>query len=422
MTEWLLRPSSAFGDETDVAACARVFADVQEAMVRARPLATTFTNAGEDIWSGSTADSLREKMREVPEYLRRFAEANHEVSSALYGFGPALGDYQRDRRTLQSQGRGTQEEIDRWINRRETTIEQLKARDGGLGEVTALLTAYRNDPQVLSCTTHIERLQAELDRLERHFYSNEDEFASAVRMAIDLISNSDDVLYNNTWDKFWSQTVEPVLEVVRVVLEIAMVVLMIAAMIGSGGTLAPLIVAGLLVAVSATEIIGTAAAGHEVTAEMWLDLAINIAAFATLGAARSLKGAKMAVKANKLQARKALHAGRKMMYAEKVAKGKQLQASVKFAHKMERGAERVEGGLDLADGADKASKGDFAGAGVSIGKGIIDIGGARHVVAEGARAVHAGIGAGEGVSELAGHGEPHSPKTWPGLQGPGEPS
>ncbi|TVR28662.1 MAG: hypothetical protein EA389_00105, partial [Ilumatobacter sp.] len=87
---WYQQPSLAFGDESDVRACAQVFADVTEAMSRARPAALDFNNSGEDTFSSESADEIRAQMEGIPELLRRFAAANDEVASALRQFAPKL--------------------------------------------------------------------------------------------------------------------------------------------------------------------------------------------------------------------------------------------------------------------------------------------------------------------------------------------
>lgn len=433
MAAWHDQPSLAFGDAGDVRACAQVFADVHEAMSRARPLATEFHHSGEEMWSGNSADIVREQMDEVPEFLRRFSVANDDVASALRRFAPELSDYQSLFRNLQSRGRSTQGEIESVERQRSDTIDRLRSQESDLEKATiAWSYTYGDHPEVRSLNARLEHLENELRTLERQFDGNAEGFESAVALAADLIWNADGVLYNNGWDKFWSQTLDPIVEVVRIVLEIATVVLMIAALIGSGGTLAPLIVAGLLVAVSVAEIAGTAAAGHEITGEMWLNLAIDVAAFATLGALHYAKGLKLATKATQGQARailKASKGGASFKHAAKLKEVRRLEQAEKIAHRLERGTEIFEGSVDFVDGGTRIADGDIGGGIVSIGKGLADVGGAKQPVADGFRAGHAGVGAGQGIVEVVGHGAesshgpegPRSPKEWPGLDEPGGP-
>ena len=423
---WHDQPSLAFGDPSDVTACARVFADVCTAMTRARPLVLEFNNSGADIWSGTSADELRESMAEIPEQLRRFASANNQVAASLQRFAPELGNYQSQLRSLQSRGSTTTGEINNVERLREMKIDELRAQDGGLEGLISWAYTYSDHPEVASYNSQLDRLQGELERLERQFESNEESFESAVALAVDLIADADTVLYNNGWDKFWTQTLQPILDVVKVVLEIAAIVLVIAALIGSGGTLAPLIVAGLLVAVNVAEIAGTAAAGHEVTGDMWLDLAINVAAFATLGAARYANGLKIASKANKLQADKILKGKTGLTNATKhAAKLKEVERLANSAEKFGKVADnlaKVEGGLGVLEGGIAIGEGNLVGGGIGIVAGGLDIGGIGGAIGDTTRLGHSGVGVGEAIIEGTDtnpEGERQSPKDWPGLDGSG---
>lgn len=423
MARWYERPSLAFGDSNDVTACAQVFADVETAMSGARPKTVEVGNTGNDVWSGESADEVRELMTEIPELLRRFSEANGDVANALRQFAPRLSEYQSYCRSLQQRGHSTGDEIDDVERLRESTIDRLRSQESDLEKAfTAWTYTYSDHPEVAPLNARLERLMGELAGLERQFDLNGDDFEAAVDLATDVIWSADGVLYNNGWDKFWSQTLKPVLDVVRVVLEIATVVLVIAALIGSGGTLAPLILAGLLLTVSATQVIGTAAAGREVTGEMWLNLALDIAAVATLGAAHYAKGLKVAAGAHKVHADKLFKATKgqaSFKHAAKLKDVERLTRAQETAEKAARGAEMFEGGLGMYEGGVKVGQGNNLGF-VGIGTGLLDVLGVGGAAGNLAAAGHTGMGAVEGVGELAGDqpdAEPRPSKEWPGLDG-----
>lgn len=445
MTGWYERPSLAFGDQADVLQCSRVFRDVSTAMQIARPRAMEFQQHGDDIWAGSTADQFRDELDLVPELLRRAAIANGEVASALGTFAPRLAEYQRRLAALQSDGRSTVREIDAIERQRDAAVARLRSEETDpFGYIGGLFTGYEGDPEVHRLTTRLQQLHDELLRAERHYDDNEDAFESAVAIAADLIGEAENVLYNNGWDKFWTQTLEPVLEVVKLVLEIAAVVLMVVAIFTGVGALLALIVGALLLAISATQVIGTAAAGREVTAEMWFDLAVNAAAVLTMGTARWAKGLKIAGKGSK-SAGQILKAGRRVNYVGKASRAKYAgklpglaEQSARFekweqATRWARRAEQLEGAVNVGDGAYKISEGDELGgvasivggaSGATLGRGETGMG--RGGVADDLIQIGAGgidIGgkvgefAGEQAERSAADGERESPSSWPGLDG-----
>lgn len=424
MARWYESSSLAFGDANDVTACARVFQDVASAMARARPRTVQVTNTGNDVWSGDSADVVRQLLAEIPELLRRSGQANGAVADALTGFAPRLADYQHDLWSLQRQGGSTAHELESVEHQRANTIDRLRSQESDIEQIIAWTYTYDDHPEVAPLNARLGRLQHELDALERRFERNGDDFESAVDLAVGLIRSADDVLYNNGWDEFWSKTLSPVLDVVRIVLEIATVVLVIAALIGSGGTLAPLIFAGLLLAVSVTQVVGTAAAGREVTAEMWLNLAIDFAAIATLGLARYAKGLKVAANANRVQADKILKGGKASFHAagQHLAKMQKIDRMVKVADNVEiavRVGETVEGGLIAGEGLVEVIGGDQKGW-LKVVTGAADVGGAGGAAIDVSKGVRDGIGAGEGIADLSGGGsesQARSPKEWPGLDG-----
>lgn len=424
MATWYHESSLAFGSGDDVRDCARVFADVETAMLRARPNTVTFNDSGDDIWAGNTADLVRSEMDQIPELLRRFSIANRDVATALQSFAPRLDDYRQRFRSLQYEGRSTVNEIEQVERDRNRRIDEIESQGIDIG---GWLTGYGNDPQVSSLNARLDRLQDELRRLKGQFRDNEDGFDDAIDLAVRLVRDADGVLYNNGWDKFWSQTLEPVLEVVRIVVEVLTVIVMLAVLFTGVGALAALILAGVLFAISVVQVAGTAAAGHEVTGEMWLTLAIDFAAVATLGAARYAKGIKLAAQANKMQADDILKAGRGKIgftHATKLHKAQRLERQ---AHLVERAPEVFEGGLDMVEGGTKAADGDAVGAGISFGKGLLDISGISDPASDLFRAGHAGKGAYDGIVDIqSSHGgEPapvESPRDWPGLDGMNTPS
>lgn len=428
MARWYLQPSLAFGDANDVTACAQVFRDVATAMSRVRPRTLEVTNTGGDVWSGDSADEVRTLLGDIPELLRRAGQANGDVAAALTGFAPELSEYRSNLQSLRQRGSSMADELESVERLRTDTIERLRAEEGDLEQLIAWTYTYADHPEVAPLNSRIDRLEGELAMLERWFDRNGEDFEAAVELAVDLIRSADDVLYNNGWDEFWSKTLEPVLDVVRTVLEVATVVLLVAALLGSGGTLAPLILAGLLLAVSSAKIIGTAAAGRKVTGEMWLTLAVDLAAVATLGFAHYAKGLKVASNVHRVQADKILK-GKASFHAagQHLAKMQKIDRLVKLGDRAEfaaRMGETVEGGLVAGDGMVDVMEGDLKGL-LKIGAGALDIGGAGGVSGDLSKGALDGIGAAEGVGDLvAGSGsepEHRSPKDWPGLDGLGEP-
>lgn len=292
MARWYNKNSKAIGDGNDVRNCARGFSEASRSMLEARPKAARFER-GDDgsAWESDAAEDLRQKMEELPELMRRFAAANGSVAEALENFAPKLDDYQRGHHRLQSEGHRAEREIDYAEQARRRRLQEISGDDNILEKGWNFISGeYGDDHEVRSLNAQIDRLEDEIRRLRAQFYHERGEFKDVVKYAEDLVRSADEVLYNNGWDKVWTQTIEPALEIVRFVLTVAAIVLALAALVGSGGTLAPLIIAGLLVATSATKIIGTAAAGREVTTDMWVDLAIDLAAFGLAGAAHGFSG------------------------------------------------------------------------------------------------------------------------------------
>lgn len=419
---WYEQPSLAFGDETDVRACAQVFADVSEAMSRARPAALQFNNSGEDTFSSASADEIRARMEGIPELLRRFEAANADVASALRQFAPKLTDYRNGLQSLQNSGRSRARDIEQVERERVITIDRIRSEEGDLGQLVAgWMSGYAHHPEVASLNVRLDALRGELDRLQRQFDIGGEDFNAAVDRAAELIWNADWVLYDGAWERFWNQWLEDALAFVRTILEVVAVILTIAALIGSGGTLAPLIVAGLLLAVSIAQIAGNAAAGREITGEMWLNLTLDVAAVATLGAARHAHTLKIAGAAQKAQADKILKLGKgktSFEHAAKLHDVSRLQSAQQSAEKVARGFEMVEGGLSIGAGVNQVAQGNQAGW-VSIGVGAMDVGPISGPALDAAHAGKAGIGIGQrvadGVDAAASAVEPRSPKEWPGL-------
>ncbi len=422
---WYEQSSRAFGDESDVLACARVFADVTEAMSRARPLAAEFSDSGEDTFSSNSADEIRARMEGIPELLRRFAAANAEVASALQQFAPRLTDYQTGLQSLQDTGRSTAHEIGQVERLRASTIERLRSEETDLGQaVVGWFSDYADHPEVASLDGRLDALQSELERLGRRFEIGGDDFDAAVDRAAELIWSADAVLYDSDWARFWSQWLEDALDVVRTILEVVAVILTVAVLIGSGGTLAPLIVAVLLLAVTVAQIAGNAAAGHEVTGEMWLNLGLDVAAVATLGAARHAQTLKIAGATQKAQADKILKLGKgktSFKHAAKMKEVTRLQSAHQSAAKMARGAEVAEGVANIGVGANEVAHGNNRGY-FRIAAGTFDVapitGPALDMAHLGNNAVGTAEGLGDHLQSAAPPAEPRSPKEWPGLDPP----
>lgn len=419
---WYEQPSLAFGDESDVRACAQVFADVAEAMSRARPAATEFNDSGEDTFSSESADEIRARMEGIPELLRRFETANAGVASALRQFGPTLTDYRDEVRSVQNSGRARARDLEQVERERASTIDRIRSEESDLGQVlVGWMSDYSQHPEVRAINARLDALQAELDRLGHQFEIGGDDFNAAIDRAAELIRNADWVLYDGTWDRFWNQWLEDALAFVRTILEVAAVILTVAALVGSGGTLAPLIVAALLLAVSIAQIAGRAGSGREITDEMWLNLTLDVAAVATLGAARHAHTLKIAGAAQKAQADKILKLGKgkaSVKHAAKLHEVSRLQRAQQSADRMARGFEVVEGGLSIGAGANQVAQGNQAGW-VSIGVGAMDVAPISGPALDAAHAGKAAIGTGQsivdGVESGASAVEPRSPKEWPGL-------
>ena len=418
MTSWYDRPSAAYGTPSDVRACAQVFADVAITMQKARPDVEDFRSNSEEIWQSHAATLVREQMELVPDSLRKFELAHDDVADALNQFAPAMETYQEAIWSLCSDGRTKSDELVSTESRRDSVIDRLRSEESDIEFLVSWAYTYKDHPEVAPLNAQIERLEDELVRLEAQWEQNDDDFDAAVRTAIDLIRDADGVLYNNGWDEFWTQTLSPVLDVVRVVLEVLAVVVMIAAMVCSLGTLAPLIVAAALLVVSAAQIIGTAAAGREITKDMWINLAMDLAAVVTLGAAHYAAGFKIAATGSRAQAQATLAASKGKAIVTTPARMKSVEAAAR-ANKFARGAEMFEGSLGVAEGISTMLDGNNLGA-MGIATGLADMAGLGGAAGDLANISHNTIGAADGISDMANQqpaGEPLSPHDWPGLEG-----
>lgn len=438
---WYERPSLAFGTSADITATARIFDDVAAAMLDARSSAVDFADTSGDMWRGHSADFVREQMTEVPELLRRFHVANDDVADALTMFAPSFESYCDTHRQLSTRGRSTHHEMLSVKSQRDRAIDRLRADDvmnvDVIGAIGGLVTGYEDDPEVRALTDRLRQLSNEFDVARSQFQGNDDEFEAAVERAADAISNADRALYNNGWDKFWSQTAAPILEVVKVVLEIVSIVVMLAVIFGSGGTLAPLVLAVMLLAVNAAQVAGTAAAGREVTKEMWFDLAMSAVAVATAGFAHYATNLRAASAANKLEADKLLKAKTSFHNATKASARLQnadsLARAADRADDVARGFEIIEGSGNIAQGGAKIDEGLRTGDGWKIAGGALGVVGGAYdvsghgfgevgnVVGDGAKIGGGAMGAIDGVGNIA-EGIPEtpgseSPKDWPGLDG-----
>lgn len=438
---WYEEPSLAYGTESDVQATRRVFADVAEAMQRARPATLEFNEEDSDMWQGMVADMVRGEMSEVPDFLGRFHQANWDVAEALRVFGPMLTSYSTENDRFRHQGRQTHREIVSVEQQLDQLLQRLSSEDFGnfdlIGGAYGLLTQYGDDPEV-------RRLRAQLEQLERDFSSayqnwerNGDEFEASAESVAAAIRDAEDVLYNNDWDKFWSQTAAPIIEIVKVVVEIASVLVMIAVVMGSAGTLAPLVLGVLLLVINAAEVAGTMASGREVTGEMWFDLGMSAVGVLTAGMSRYgqqfVKSTRLASSKHAANAKKILKGKEGFTNAQRASveleRARQLSVRIDRFEAAKTGLERLEGGVAVAEGGAMFGEGLVEGNGWKVAGGLVsgasgtfDTSGLNvrgvDYIGEGSDIGHGTVGAIDSISEMTGgDAGSESPKDWPGLRG-----
>ncbi len=439
---WTTRPSLAFGTSADIDATARVFSDVAEAMNRALPIAEDFNARNGDVWQGESADEARAQMSDVPEFLRRFFHANNDVAKALETFSPLFAEYQQEHQRLRSQGRETWTERVNVDRQRDLAIDRV--RSASFDPMTALVSAEM-DPDVRNLSHRLDQLTDDFLIAQRQLEEADEDFEVLVAQIVDIIDNADRVLYDSDWDKFWSQTAAPVIAVVKVALEIISVVVMILVLAGSLGTLAPFVLAVMLTAVTLIEIAGTAAAGDEITGDMWLELGINVAGVITGGMARwakpAAKSMKAASAAHRTKADKFLKAKTSLSNAGEagahIRQADKLDNMAWWLDKGTRGSEMIEGGLVateggilLAEGMREGDLGKAIGGGVGLVAGGFDlggfeapgfgrVGGSENLFGDGAKIGHGIVGGIDGIGDIL-DGIPDepgeaSPTEWPGL-------
>ena len=415
MARWYDKNSKAVGDGHDVRQCARGFSEASRSMLEARPKAARFERGGDgSSWESDAAEMLREQMDLVPDLMRRFAAANGNVASALEAFAPQLDGYQDTHRRLQREGHETRRDIDVNERARERRYQELSGDDNVFEQGWNWLSGeYGDDPQIRSLNAEIDRLEDELRRLRSQYYNNDDEFRDDVGRAIDLVRDADTVLYNNGWDKFWTQTLEPIIDIIRVVLQVAAIVLAIAALVGSGGTLAPLIVAALLAATSAAKIAGTAAAGREVTGEMWMNFALDLAGLVTAGLAHKAAGLKAASQANADEAARLLQGKASFNSAAKASAHmknvERLDDAYRTVDTMKDVAEGVEATLSIVDGGMKIADGDYIEGGLAIAGGVFEGG---DTVFKYGGDIAEGVSIGAGLADIANTVDPEFLNDW----------
>ena len=292
--------SLAFGEPADVTDCTRIFNDVGTAMAEAWTEVTTFRNSDE-AWEGETADEVRDGMADLPELLNRFRNANETVAGVLEFFAYRLSIYQDEERRLAEWGERLEDEFNSAHRRRDAAADRVRSDPGSLAGVTFGLVGVDSDPEVSALDHTLDELQRELAQLRLAHNRNDEEFEACVVSAVEAIRDTDSVLYNSDWDQFWNQTLSPILDTIRTVVEILAVIVTIVVMATGVGTLLALALGVMLLALSLADVVGTAAAGRDVTAEQWIGLALDVAAVATLGAARWASGAKLAGNASRAE-------------------------------------------------------------------------------------------------------------------------
>jgi hypothetical protein len=406
--------SLAYGERSDVIDCATIFSDVRTAMLDAANEAIYFNHRGPTMWSGRTADEVREGMVDVPQVLRNFATANGDVAQALRWFADRLDAYQDRYDFLQSQNTSSADEIRSTRARHSAAIDRLRANPTSIEDIANGLFDPNSDPEVARIERELLDLDIQRDELRRHFEANDENFEEWVASAVELIRDADSVLYNSGWDQFWNQTMSPILDTVRGIVEVLSIIVTIVVLLTGVGGLLVLALGLMLLTLSAVDIIGTAASGRKVTMDQWMSLGLDLAAVATLGMTSFAGGAKLAGKASKAKAAKALRPTKTVAPKVKgIGRMKHVDdaraAKVAMAERFEAVANVGAGSYMLAEGDVAGGIGTMVGgaAGFGSGKGISA--GLRGVAGVAGPAVGA-------VGDLIGGSETTaSPKDWPGL-------
>ena len=301
--QWYEKDSKAFGYPEDIRAGALVFEQIAQAMEEGRRGVLSLNSAGSDVWAGESADEMRAGLDGLPELMRTSGIAHADAGAALRDFAPAMDVYQRNHVRLQSDARRAQRDIDHKTMQLRGVHRRLDRDDNAwewLGDLVSLGATNRrelqNDPEGAMLLRALDELEAELESLKDQFRRGRDDFTAEAKRAERRINDADLILYNNAWDKFLSQNIEPVLDVVKdilgwigTVLAIGSILLLgvsgpLAAAVGTAG----MIVAGLAATVSLLHIIGTTAAGREIPKDLAKEFFWNSLGFALAGAGEFL--------------------------------------------------------------------------------------------------------------------------------------
>ena len=256
--DWLVR-NEARGTGDQVRITGRSYYDAADKMLEALGGVRHVNNAGSGTWDSRSGDELRTQLDGLPLLMQRSERSTRSVGAALNAFAPKLDDFNSARTRLQREGSETKRRLEAKERQFERDSEGVYGDDWWEigGSMPPELEALRNE---------MRDLEDDLDRLRRQFDNEEESFEDAVKTAIRLIDEADDVLYDSAFQQWWDQHGEKIVDIARTLLQIAAVVVAIASIIFTGGAALPLaafIIAGALLATSTAKIVGTAAASGE---------------------------------------------------------------------------------------------------------------------------------------------------------------
>ena len=278
--DWLTR-NEARGTGDEARDTARRYNEASTHMAAARDNLLKAKNAEDEAWRGRSGTEFRNQTDGLPLLMERSECSTRQVSEALSAFAGQLDTFNTCRVQIQQRGRETQRRLENMERQYEQDSKGVWGDDWWEvgGDMPPELQALRD---------RMQEAETDLDRLRAEFEAEEECFEDAVRLAVRLIEDADDVLYDSAFQQWWDQHGAKILEVVRAILKVMAVIAAIAALILSGGTAAPLaalIIASALLATSVLKVAGTAAAHgwDNVTTDMWLDVAGDAIGVLTAG-------------------------------------------------------------------------------------------------------------------------------------------
>lgn len=278
--DWLTR-NEARGTGDEVRDTSRRYNEATNHMAAARAGLLNAKNGEDDAWRGRSGAEFRNQTDALPLLMDRSERSTRQVSQALGSFADELDTFNTNRHRIQRDGHDLQYRL-------EAKERQYDQDSKGVWGDDWWEVGGDMPPELQKLRTEMQEIEAELDRLRGEFEAEEESFEDAVRLAVRLIEDADDVLYDNAFQQWWDQHGAKILEVVRAILKVMAVIAAIAALILSGGTAAPLaalIIASALLATSVLKVAGTAAAHgwDNVTTDMWLDVAGDALGVLTAG-------------------------------------------------------------------------------------------------------------------------------------------